>query len=506
MIQVLKELSQVISKNKLRHINHESSFLKGELVYDLYSALLNKQHFSEEEIKQLLLTKSYSEQQYRISKSKLYKQLINCLFLIDTTHASYSDRERAYQECHKNFAAIKILIGKNSWNAAVNLCLKTLKHSRKYEFTELNRDICEFLRYYYGGQVGDVKQYKHYNDLFKKYSQTCADENLAVELYLEVIIHFINTKAKKEEVTKVLQASIDRLEQLSQETQTYKLRLCRMMLLFIQHSKQNDNQSLLAVVEREIDFFRHKDYVARTPLYAAYYQKMVSHAEFGQYELAKVAASHCTEFIRPGNFNWFKFNEEYFKLFMYCQDYQGGYRLFLQVIEDKSLEYQADSVIEIWKIIHAYLSLLIDLEYVVPTKKVRNFRVGKFLNDTPIFSKDKKGINISILIIQILTLIQQKRYSQTIDKIEAIEKYCYRHLYNDHTIRSFHFIKMLLCIPSASFHKAAVIRKAQPHQKRLKQVSTRRKNTSYYVEIVPYEALWDMIISTLDNTFSKVRK
>lgn len=77
------------------------------------------------------------------------------------------------------------------------------------------------------------------------------------------------------------------------------------------------------------------------------------------------------------------------------------------------------------------------------------FKVSKFLNDTPLYSKDKRGMNIALLVFQIVWLIFARHHNETIDHMEAIEKYSTRYLKRDDTFRSSCFIKMLLVVPAA---------------------------------------------------------
>lgn len=133
------------------------------------------------------------------------------------------------------------------------------------------------------------------------------------------------------------------------------------------------------------------------------------------------------------------------------------------------------------------------------------FKPGKFFNETPIFSKDKRGMNIPILVIQILFMISQRKYNDAVDRIEAIEKYCSRYLRKDDTFRSNCFIKMLLQIPISGFHKTAVIRKSEKHRKQLETVSIDVANQASEIEILPYEDLWNFALECLDNEFHKVK-
>ena len=133
------------------------------------------------------------------------------------------------------------------------------------------------------------------------------------------------------------------------------------------------------------------------------------------------------------------------------------------------------------------------------------FKINKFMHEIPLFSKDKRGMNISILIIQILYSLSEKKYEETLTRIDGIEKYCSRYLKENDTFRSNCFIKMLLQLPLASFHREAVARKKEKLLKMLKDVSLEVANQTHEIEIIPYEQLWEMTISSLELKIQKVK-
>ena len=133
--------------------------------------------------------------------------------------------------------------------------------------------------------------------------------------------------------------------------------------------------------------------------------------------------------------------------------------------------------------------------------KAKTFRIARFLNTVPKFSLDKKGLNIPILILQVLFFIQQKKYGEVSDRTEALNAYCYRYLRKDDTFRSNCFIKMLMVLPKAHFHKARVIRQADKYYQQLLKSNEIRNTKSSEIEPIPYEALWQLVWGMLDNRF-----
>jgi hypothetical protein len=115
----------------------------------------------------------------------------------------------------------------------------------------------------------------------------------------------------------------------------------------------------------------------------------------------------------------------------------------------------------------------------------------------PIFSKDKRGFNVAILIIQILFFFQRRQFDDAIDRMEAIEKYCVRYLNEEETLRSFYFIKMLLTIPAGSFDPDAARQKAAKYREKLLDNKLSSAQQTYQIEIIPYEKLWEFALNSL---------
>ena len=124
---------------------------------------------------------------------------------------------------------------------------------------------------------------------------------------------------------------------------------------------------------------------------------------------------------------------------------------------------------------------------------MKRFKLGKFLNEVPKFSKDKKGMNINILIIQILVLLKDRRWPSIVDRIDALKAYIYRHLKSESTLRSDTFLSMLAVLPKSAFQWDQV--EARPAQ--LRNQLQQGPILSVDFEIVPYEDLWEFVLELL---------
>jgi hypothetical protein len=188
-------------------------------------------------------------------------------------------------------------------------------------------------------------------------------------------------------------------------------------------------------------------------------------------------------------------------LAMHTKAYENAHEIFMKITNHNRINTMPGAIIEIWKIYEAYLYLLQGIGKLDQGQLLTKFRLGRFLNDIPNFSKEKQGMNIAILIIQVLLYIQKRSFNKAIDRIEALEKYITRYLKSEKTMRSYIFIKMLVAIPKHSFHKAAVLRHTQQLARKLETQPLEVADQDHKIEIIPYETLWEMSIDMLENKF-----
>lgn len=503
-MEMLKELGLILSPHKIKAIDLlDVKRHKTSKINEFYFKLLKNEFKTEEEAISFFYGELSSKAKTSYSKLKnaLKEKMINTLFFIDVKKGSYVNRQVAYYKCYKDWAAVNILLGKNAYKSCVKLCKSILKYSQQFEFTQLVRDASKVLRLYYGAQIGDRKNYQEYRALYQKYDDICRWEDLAELYYTDLVIEHVNVKSYDDHLYAQAQQHIQELSAPLSEINSYRLQLYYYLILLVMHSMRNEFAAIMEVGEQMANVFKQKTYSADTPLQIAYYYQLVASTQLQLFDEGKQVAEKCISLLQEGSFNWFKYYELFFILAMHTQEYEEAFAVFVKVNGHARMKFMPPNVKEIWGIYNAYLFYLLEIGAlkVKESEKKTTFRLGRFLNETPIFSKDKRGANISILIVQILISIQQKKYNLAIDKIEAIEKYCSRYLFQAETIRSYYFIKMLLCVPLSNFNKVAVERKSADLLAKLQQIPTQDSNQTYKIEIIPYEQLWNVLLRSLSK-------
>ena len=211
--------------------------------------------------------------------------------------------------------------------------------------------------------------------------------------------------------------------------------------------------------------------------------------------------------ISPHTHSWYLQYELLLVLSLRSKEYVEVIDILNLIFNSRKFNDQPLAMQERWFINASYVHFLIAIGKIDGANlKIGKFRLGKFLNSVPTYSKDKRGLNIPILIVQFLFMIIQNKYDEAIDRIEAIKKYTSRYIRKGENLRSHCFLNMLLQIPACSFHRAAVLRKTEKWHQKLKANPIELANQPHEVEIIPYEDLWDYIINFLENSFFHVHR
>jgi len=495
----LIELSNIVTQRKVRSVHIFSASEDGQpitKIQQFYELILKGEFDSDEQAAHYFYGKNKSHSSYQKLRGTLKARLINSLFLIDLKQASYGNRRRAYYESYREWAAAKILFGKQARVAAVSQCRKLAKIARQYEFTELLVDILHTLRLYFGTIEGDPKKYQQYNAEFKKVKKKWHLETEVEELYIDLSIDFVNSRATRHEVQEKAKEYFNTVKPIMAEDESYQIHLCGRLIEVSQFTSVNDYANTIEVCERAIAFFAAKNYEASIPLQIFHYQKLICHLQLQQIEEAFREAEISETFLEDGTFNWFKLQEVRLQLFLFTKDYHAAANLVGKILVHESFINLPGNIGETWKIAEAYLFFIQEVGH-LPANTIDGFRSARFINEIEVFSKDKRGMNVHLIILEILLNTVDDNRDRLIDRAEALNKYRTRYLREEGLERSNLFVKMLLQLPKKAFARTAVEAKTEKSFKALQAMPIELVNQAHEIEIVPYEYLWEMTLETL---------
>lgn len=505
----LVELVNLLNKTKLRIPGAWDNILEpGSRMERLFQLIAQKGELSDEELRQQLYGPDEDGGSVPSLRNKLKDRLMDAVYLLDFKDSNFSTRQKAFFDCYKKWGAAMILLIRGAKNIGIDQLEKLLRNAIRFDFTELTLDILRLLRLQYSTVEGDFKRYEAIRNQFKYYEKVWVWENMAEDYYTDLMIRYTNSKSTQVELVNKAKEYYAELEPLMQACASFKLHLFGRMINVLVYSTVNDYANTARVCEDAVAFFNQKEYDSGLPLQVFYYNLIVSYLQLREFDKGQSIVERTIGLFEDGSFNWFKIQELFFLLAMHTGHYDEAYRIFQRVTSHGRFDAQMPQIIEMWKIFQGYLYYLIKIGKVskeVLDVSAGKFRIGKLMNELSLFIRDKRGMNISILVVQILFSLSEKDYGDTSDRIDAIEKYCSRYLKENDTYRSNCFIRMLLQLPQANFHREAVRRKTEKLLGMLHAVPLEAANQAHEIEIIPYESLWEMTVESLDLKIHKIR-
>jgi len=264
----------------------------------------------------------------------------------------------------------------------------------------------------------------------------------------------------------------------------------------------NDFKTTAEICRSGITYFENKSYNHKAAQLSFLYQLVVCSMQLGNYEEGKAAIEKCYLLAKIGTHDWFRTLENHFLLCLYTSENSKAWELFQTAKNAKGFKHLLPAVQERWILHEAYIHFLVEIGKAGENiKSDKKFKVSKFLNEVaPAFSQDKRGLNIPILIIQVLFLWNHKKFDDAYQRIEALSKYNSRHLKKeDDSYRTTCFIKMLEVSAKYGFQPEETKTNASEYFELMNEAEIVFANQSAEIEYIPYHFLWKYGMQVLDR-------
>ena len=503
----IQEIISLLSKNKIKQLGltgiRSGRKQQRSQIQKLFDGIESGIFQTEEDVAAFFFKNSPRKRQYaRRLLQKLRDRLYNTLFFIDLNQPRFNNIQRAYYQCHKDYATYKFLMGYNLFAASIPLGEEILHRSLKFGFPYLSMEIARNLMSQYSVSGKDEKKAREYQALMYEQLELYQAEINTEAYFQELAAHFSRSRSSKPEIAQTAIHYARKVEDYLRRFRTYRLILNGYRVLSMRYQIENDYENTIAVSKRALKVIENDPTLkTQTALVIFYFNILQSCIQLRRFEEGDSAAQKCLKLVPDGSHNWYFVLELHLMLAFHTNKFQRSYEILRMALQHPGYKKLPEPMREQWTVYKAYVQYLINIGKIssaMGKEQVQSFRIGKFLNEVPNFSRDKRGVNISIIIIQILFLLLKREFGQVIDRVEALNMYRHRYLRRDDTFRSNCFIQMLLQLPAANFNRIAAVRRAQKFMEQLKEVPIETARQGGEIEILPYETLWRFALQSLD--------
>ena len=403
----------------------------------------------------------------------------------------------AYESYYQVFATYKMLLVNGKRKASIAIASSLLPDLQKAELYSLAQIVASDLafHYSYSGKKEKIRLANKYRKQAEILRDVAKVEFIVKDHYFRMAkicnnresfnaTHINEFKKVVEEITPYLQLRLPNLDRL-----IYTIIVSRYAIV-------SDYENILKYCDKALSNFPEDHPKIKTLRFSFIHKKIPALVATGQLDEAKELAKEACQLALAGKSNWHIALIKRAVVCFHAGDFQEAYELLKAYKQQPSEE---EELIEFWKIIEGYIYFLIKQGKIKPYDNER-FYLGKFLNEVPIFSKDKAGHNINIIIIQILVRMQRQQFSPIIDRIESLQAYVRSYTRNPETKRANLFIRMIVKMETAHFHRSGT-------ELRTKKLLSKLDDTplslgqNLAIEIIPYPVLWEEILSMLKDGF-----
>jgi len=495
-MKVFKEMAAIVTNQHLQKIDlidESQSNGKENLYLQLFKGISEGRYSSDEEAAMDIYQTSAKDKKYQMLKSRLKDRLVNTLFFINHKKIQDSKYQQAVYQCNRNYFCAKLLITYGARTSAINLAKSTLALAQKFDLNEITLLCARMLRYHYS-LLGSKNECNRYNRIAAEAIKKVRAESRAEFLYETIVSFYARTKAFRPEMAETAKECFNQCKELSKEYKSFHLTLLYYRSGMLYYQIIRNYRLLLNLCNNAQTFLRrHPDFYVASREGEIALLKMVCFLYLRDYENGKINAEEAQRYYAKGSNNWFVLMENYFLLTMHTGKYENAIRVFEEVIHHPRFQYLSAEKQEGWRIFDAYLN------YLFPGQlKSKEFKLMKFLNEVPIFSKDKAGFYPAVLIAQVLFLIDRGEEDHLEKIIESLRIYSSRHLNGKKAPRTTLFIKMLRQLVNYHYDAQKIKSKTRLHLEKLKAHDITSAIEVDAVEIIPFESIWDIIMSRIE--------
>lgn len=492
----LKKLVQIVTnrgKKSLPILDLKTEPGEENKELQLFHVIQNLDPATDSGAAKAMYNSTVDDPRYKMLKHRLKNRLLNHLFFIDFKDSKINVSHQFEQECHNYLYFSRTLLKQGDKSLSEKLANKALTLAKEAEFTPLVIQSLEIFRQLYSEKCM-LNQFNQVVAEIKEYKKLLELEEEANTLFFGLRLKLkksVNSRKKNLPATK---RAIAKLKELHEQTGSFNI-FERHYRLSIWYHELNGNFGEILKISDEINQRYEKDEInlMRFDLRYNKYSKIYAHLRLKDYENGLKYAAEYVDDFDPTSSNYFAFMENYFMLAMHSGDYPMAYDLLKKTTKSQYFHKVDRFAEERWNLYKAYMY------FIKPDKRLKKtFDFNGFYNSVPEYSKDKKGFNIAILILQFLHHLKNNNEEALYPLIERFRKYAALHLYHPSSQRSRIFLKLLIIASEKNLNPEICREKSENSYNKLKNISP-PGDAFAEIEIIPFETMWELILEMMEK-------
>ena len=426
-------------------------------------------------------------------QSRVRNKLLNQLYFLDHSDPRLLVSRRYELECLDLLHKVSILYAEREYTLSERLLQRCLKLAEAGEFTQYVVLCARMLRNLHAERQQAIP-YAKVAKVLQRAQQVLAWEDEAEQLHTETQLALSGTVTTRRVVLAVLPdriAQLDALHRRARSFTTYNI-VYRARLAYEElQGNYLEMIRVTALASRQLRAGKLND--RRFDIRFNHFVSVYAYLRSRQPVQGLRLAEEYTRDFHPSSSNWFYFQEHHLLLALHAQQYERAQQLMSIIVKNPGYAMQRDAVLQRWDLYKSYV------DFVLPPARnntARQRQLAQWVLVLPEYSRDKRGHNVAILVLQLLHFLRERNLEAVMLRLERLRKYQQRHLYEANTLRSRLFLRLLPTIVEKNF---VVDRIAERGKALLQQLRDTPPPGEAFaeVEIIPYEHLWELVLDVL---------
>ena len=426
-------------------------------------------------------------------QSRVRTKLLNQLYFLDHSDPRLLVSRRYELECLDLLHKVSILYAEREYKLSERLLLRCLKLAEAGEFTQYVVLCARMLRNLHAEQQQAIP-YKKAAKILQRAQQVLAWEDEAEQLHTESQLALTGTVAARRAVLAVLPdriAQLDALHRRARSFTTYNL-VYRARLAYEElqgNFLEMIRVTALASRRLRTGKLNERRFDIRFNHFVSVYAYLRSRQPVQGLRLAE----EYTRDFHPSSSNWFYFQEHHLLLALHAQQYERAQQLMSITAKNPAYAMQREAALQRWDLYKSYV------DFVLPPARnttARQRQLAQWVLVLPEYSRDKRGHNVAILVLQLLHFLRERNLEAVMLRLERLRKYQQRHLYEANTLRSRLFLRLLPVIVEKNFDVDRIAERGKALLQQLRDTPPPGEAFAE-VEIIPYEHLWELVLDLL---------
>lgn len=495
----MKEINKLVDivTTRLKK-NYDILDLTGQVInpgkeQQLYNGVLKGIYPTDESAATGMYETDVYDQRFRMLKSRLRHKLYDYLYHVEFNDSRFLISTQQYIECREYIYKAYILFVSGEYDMAEKQINKASAIAEVSEYTDILIDGLEILRTIYSNNCKPT-DFQLTIDKLVKLRKLYNTEEYANDLYHKNTMLLNKSVHSRKSNIESTMDNVVILEKLWKETKSFNIFERYYQLKMLHFELIGNYKALLDfTIEAENGVKKTKINPTRFDIRYNIYIRTFSYLCLHEFKKGFYSAEEGEKSIEPSTQNWFAHMENYFLLAMHARDYEKAVEIFSKVNRNSHIKKISSDAAERWKLMKAYLN------FAIPEKKIiKRLTFSDFYNSMEHYNKDKKGYNISLIILEFMHMMNKGDFDLAINKIDAIERYYYRHLNEPgKNPREKQFFKLIKVLVASGYNPTVARENGQKYVDKLIEKNQHEPFTD--PEIIPYEHLWDIMLKNVEK-------